>query len=138
MNTNISRELKITCLKGHTTAGTATLTSSEVDMEGYEGVIFLTVYSVANANNFVTMHGGAATGVLAATVALKATGASDEKVVLDVFRPIHRFNALVCSVGTSSTVESIWAIQYGARTKDVTSALTGTLAHATFISPALA
>lgn len=138
MNTNLSKELKITHLKAHTAAGTSTLTSSEVDMEGYEGVIFVTAYSVANANNLVTMHGGDATGVLAATLALKATGTSDEKIVLDVFRPIHRFNALVCSVGTSSTVESIWAIQYGARTKDVTSALSGTLAHATFTSPALA
>jgi hypothetical protein len=138
MNTNFSRELKITKIRDYAGAGTSTLTSDEIDMTGFEGVIFLTSYGTAAANNLVTMHGSDTSGGEAATVALKTSGTSDEDVVLDVFRPIHRYAKLVASVGTSSTVESMWAIQYGATKKDVVSVLSGTLAHGTFISPALA
>jgi hypothetical protein len=108
-------------------------------MAGYEGVIFITSFSVANAGNLVTFGDGLTTGSQAPTVAHVHTtgGTTEEDVILDVLHP-RRFVNVIATVGSSSTVESIWAIQYGARFKDVTSALTGTIASAKFQAPAVA
>jgi len=136
-NLFLSDDIKITKLQDHTTAATSTVTSDELDMVGYDGVVFITSFGTAAANNLVTLHHSDTTGTEAATVALKASGTSDEDVVLDVLYP-KRFCTLVASRGTSSTLESIWAIQYKARAKAVTNALSGTLAIAKFNTPALA
>lgn len=133
----LSQDIKITKLQDHTTAGTSTVTSDELDMVGYDGVLFITSFGTAASGNLVTLHDSDTTGTEAATVALKTSGTSDEDVVLDVLNP-RRFCKLVATRGTSSTLESIWAIQYKARSKAVTNALSGTLAIATFTKPAAA
>lgn len=133
----LSDDVKVTKIADHTTAGTTAVTSAEIDMLGYDGVMFLTSFGTAAANNLVTLHDSLATGEEAATVALKASGTSDEDVVLDVLHP-KRFCKLVASRGTSSTLESIWAIQYRGRARAVANAVSGTLAIAKFDSPAAA
>jgi len=136
---HLSDNIKITKVKDHSAAGTSPITSDEIDMAGYEGVIFITSFSVANAGNLVTFGDGLTTGSQAPTVAHVHTtgGTTEEDVILDVLHP-RRFVNVIATVGSSSTVESIWAIQYGARFKDVTSALTGTIASAKFQAPAVA
>lgn len=136
-NLYLSDDIKITKIADHTTAGTGDVTSAEIDMAGYDGVMFITSYGTAAANNLVTLHDSATTGTEAATVALKTSGTSDEDVVLDVLHP-QRFCKLVASRGTSSTLESIYAIQYQARNKPVTNTVSGTLVVAKFESPAAA
>ncbi len=133
----LSQDIKITKLQDHTTAATSTVTSDELDMAGYDGVLFITSFGTAASGNLVTLHDSDTTGTEVATVALKTSGTSDEDVVLDVLNP-RRFCKLVATRGTSSTLESIWAIQYKARSKAVTNALSGTLAIATFTKPAAA
>lgn len=133
----LSDDVKITKIADHSTAATSDVTSAEIDMLGYDGVLFLTSFGTAAANNLVTLHDAATTGAEAATVALKASGTSDEDVVLDVLHP-KRFCKLVASRGTSSTLESIWAIQYRGRARAVANAVSGTLAIAKFDSPAAA
>jgi hypothetical protein len=135
----LNENVKITKLQDHTTAGTTTITSDELDMLGYDGVLFLTSYGTAATNNIATMTQGA-TGAEAATVALVTSGTSDEDIVLDVApdAAVGRYVKLSCARGTSSTLESIWAIQYRGRNRPVVNALSGTIVVAQFNGPALA
>lgn len=132
----ISGETKITSLQNHTTAGTGTITSDALDMEGYDAVLFLTSFGTPAVNNLITMHDSAASGSgFAATVALKACSASVGMVALDVHRAVQRYVKCVATRGTSSTCETIWGIQYNAKVKPVTN--TATL-PGTFDAPAAA
>jgi len=136
----LNENVKITKIKDHSAAGTAPITSDELDMLGYDGVIFLTSLSVANAGNYMTMGQGA-TSAEAPTVATVNSGSSDEDLILDV-QPdpnVGRYvNVIVTTAGSSTTVESIWAIQYVAKSKPITNVLSGTRALAQFSAPALA
>lgn len=122
----LSDNVKITKLADHSAANTTDVTSAELDMVGFEGVVFLTSFGSAAANNLVTVHGSNTSGAEAATTTTCGSGTSDEDVIVDVMRPSFRYLKLVASRGTSSTLESIWAIQYGARSKSQTSDVSGT------------
>jgi hypothetical protein len=138
LNGYISENFKITKLADHSTAATSDVTSAELDMAGFKHVTFLTSFGTANAGNLVTMHQGDVSGTVAATVATVSSGSSDEDVVLDVKNVKSRFLKLVATRGASSTLESIWAIQYGSDDKAVSNTVSGTIKSATFDAPALA
>jgi len=133
----LSDDVKITKIADYAGAATSAVTSAEIDMLDWDGVLFLTSLGTAAANNVLTLHDSATTGTEAATVALKASGTSDEDVVLDVLHP-QRFCKAVVTRGTSTTCEGIWAIQYRGRNRPVTNAVSGTLAIAKFEAPAAA
>jgi hypothetical protein len=122
----LTNNVKITKLADHTAAGTDPVTSAELDMAGFEGVVFLTSYGTANSANLVTVHASNTSGGEAATTTVCSSGSSDEDIIVDVINPGYRYLKLVATVGSSSTVESMWAIQYGARTKNQSSDTTGT------------
>ena len=135
----ISDNVKITKLQDHTVAGTSTINSDELDMNGYDGVLFVTSYGTAATGNTVTMeHSDTSGASFAATLALKTSGASDEDVLLDVNRPVKRYVRLSAARGTSSTLESIWGIQYKSRTLALDNSTTGTIALGQFNAPAAA
>lgn len=135
----LSDDVKLVKIKDHTAAGTSPLTSSEVDGRGYCGAMFFTSFGTANAGNFITVRQGATTGTQAASVAHIESGTSDEDVVVDItINPAYPFLDLYATVGSSSTVESMWCLLYGARNKPLTSTLSGTAIVAQFESPALA
>jgi hypothetical protein len=107
-------------------------------MAGYEGVLFLTSFGTAAANNTLlasqdVASGGSFTDLAGTSV---ASGTSDEDVWIDVFRPSKRYVRVEAARGTSSTLESIWAIQYGARKLPVDNTTTGTIAGEAHVSPA--
>lgn len=136
----LSDEVRITKISDYAGAATSAVTSSEIDMGadgGWDGVLCFATFGTAAANNLVTLHDSATTGTEAATVALKASGTSDEDVVLDVLHP-RRFVKFVASRGTSSTLDGMVAIQYRGRTKPIVNELAGTLVVAKFTAPALA
>ena len=122
----LTDNVKITKLADHSTAATSDVTSSELDMAGFEGVVFVTSFGTANTGNLVTVHGADTSGAEAATTTTCSSGSSDEDVIVDVINPTFRYLKLVATRGASSTLESIWAIQYGARTKNQTSDASGT------------
>ncbi len=133
---------KITKVKDHTTAGTGDVTSDSVDMQedgGYDGVVFVTSYGTANANNILKASQSAddSTFTEYGSTAQVISGASDEDVILEIARPTKRYLKAVAERGTSSTLESIWAIRYGSRTRPVAShAVSGTSAIVQASSPA--
>jgi len=136
----LSDNVKITKIADHSAAGTGTVTSDELDMAGFDSVIFLTSVGTAAADNVLTLHESLASAGEAASAALLASdAASTEDLVLDVFwNPAYRYAKAVVTRGTSSTCESIWAIQYNARTKSQDNSTVGTIALAQFDTPALA
>jgi hypothetical protein len=122
----ITDNVKITKVSDHTTAGTTDVTSSSVDMAGWDGVMFLTSLGTAAAGNIVTLHGSPDDSSFTATTALKSSGTSDEDVAVDLQSPVSRYYKAVVTRGTSSTCESIWAVQYRGRSKAQSFAVSGT------------
>jgi hypothetical protein len=130
--------VKVTKLADHATAATSAVTSASIDMAGWDGVLFATSYGTAAANNKAVVHQSDDDSSFAATVAEKASGTSDEDVLIDVQKPLKRYLKVVAARGTSSTLESIWAIQYRGRSLPVNNATSGTSAVGQFASPAAA
>ena len=136
----LSERVKITKVLDYTGAGTSATNTAGVNMAGYDGVIFITSFGTAAANNVMKAQQssddassddysdleGTSTGV----------GSSDEDVVLDVLKAPKKFVRAVITPGTSSTIEGCWAIQYGAQSVPVTNSVSGTLYAETSVSPA--
>ena len=134
----LADNVKIDKIADYSAASTDTVTSSEPDMAGYDGVIFLTSVGSPATNNVLTMHHGAVSGSVAASDAVTTPAASDEDQVLDVQHPIYQYVKAVLTRGTSSTCEGIWAIRYKARTKGIENETAGTQSVDKFDAPASA
>lgn len=137
----LSRAALFTKVKDHSVAGTAAITSDGVDCSGYEGVVFITSLSVANATNVIKVQqsddDGSSDGYSDLLGSQVSTGTSDEDLIIEVKRPVKAFvRVIVTPAGSASTVESIWAIRYGARNLPVENSISGTQKSAYQISPA--
>ena len=115
----------------YTAAGTSTITSSAIDMQGYEHLMVIALIGTAAANNIVTVQTGDTT-TTAATTATSAS-ASVSLQVIDVQNVNKRYVKISVARGTSSTIEQVSVIRYGARSAAVTQA--ATTAVATFNTP---
>lgn len=130
---------KLTKVADHTTAGTTDVESAILDMAGYEGVVFFTSYGTAASNNILKVQQDDANGAGGMADLLGtgvASGSSDEDVWVEVYRPTKRYVRCIAVVDTSSTVESIWALQYGPRELPVDNTTSGTITGETHASPA--
>lgn len=136
--------VKLIKVKDHSTADTAAVDSDGVDMDqdgGYEGVLFLTSFGTAAANNTLkaqqSSDNGVADGFSDLEGTLTAPGASDEDHWLDIYKPTKRYVRAEATRGTSSTLESIWALLYGPRnTMNVDNTVSGTITGEGHVSPA--
>lgn len=112
----ISELLKFTKVSGHETANTTGINSTGIDMQGYYGVMFITSFGTAANNNTINAAQGDTLGGsyddLEDTEV--SSGTSDEDVWIDIPNPKDRYVRLEATRGTSTTLESVWAIQYGA------------------------
>ena len=137
--TQLSNQAKFTKLADHTAAATTDVTSSSLDMLGFEGVAFLTSFGTAAANNTVKVQQSDDDGSTDAYSDIAgssvASGTSDEDVFIDIYRPTKRYLKVIGLRGTSSTFESIWAIQYGPRTLPVVNSVSGTIVGEASVSP---
>lgn len=136
---NLSNAVKINLGGATTAAGTSTVTGSTIDMQGYEGVLFIAKFGTAASNNTIKAQqdtdsamGGAAD--LAGTSV--GVGASDEIVWLDLYKPAERYVRALALRGTSTTLDSLWAIQYGPRVMPVDNTVAGTIHGEVIVSPA--
>ena len=127
----LTDNVKITKVKDHSAADTASVACTGVDMAGYDGVLFLTSFGTANANNVLKVQQSSDDGssdayddLLGTSV---ASGSSDEDVWYDLTRPGKQYVRPYVVRGTSSTLESVWAVQYKARAKPITNSVSGTI-----------
>lgn len=133
----LSNHVKITKVQDHTAAGTTAVNSTGVDMAGYEGVLFVTSFGTAASGNTLEAAQSADDSTYNDLAGTSVTsGTSDEDVWIDVYRPIDRYVRVEAARGTSSTLESIWAIQYGGRVQPVDNTTSGTIIGEAHVSPA--
>ena len=106
----------------YTAAGTSTITSSAIDMQGYEHLMVIALIGTAAANNIITVQ----TGDTSSTTATSATSgsASVSLQVIDIQNVNKRYVKVSVARGTSSTIEQVIVIRYGARSLGVTQAAT--------------
>lgn len=135
-----SEALKFTKVLDAVGAGTAATNTTAVDMAGYDGVIFLTSFGTAAANNVTKAQCSSDNGSSDAFADMTGTGlgvgSSDEDQWVDVFRPVERYVRAVITPDTSSTIENCWAIQYGAQSLPVDNTTSGTIYGEGHVSPA--
>ena len=133
----LSSECKFTKVKDHSAAATSAVNSDSVDMSGWDGVVFLTSFGTAATDN--TANGATSSDDSTFNDLLDTeTGAtaSDEDIWLDIYKPLERYLRLEVVRGTSTTLESIWAIQYRGRKMPVDNTTTGTIIGEAHVSPA--
>jgi hypothetical protein len=116
----LSEQIKIS-VDGPTVAGTTEVDSTPVDMNGFDGVLFLVQLGTAAANNTVKAQEDTVVGMgtvqdLAGSSLASSAVATLKTLVLDVKRSTKEFLRVAVLRGTSTTVDSIVAIRYNART----------------------
>ena len=121
----ISDDLAIS-MDGPTIAGTSTIDSTPVDMAGFSGVLFIVRLGTAAANNTIRVQQDTAVAMGAAADlagSLVASGANNI-VAVEVVQPGgptgEQFVRCRVTRGTSTTIDSITAIRFGARSRPVT------------------
>ncbi len=102
-------------------AATTAVNSTAVDMAGYTGVLFIVRIGTAAANNNIRAQQDTDSGMASAadlTGTLVASGANTV-MILEVRDSREQYLRCVVTRGTSTTVDSITAIRYGARQRPV-------------------
>ena len=138
MSEQFSANVKITKVKDAVAAGTTSQSSSTVDMLGYEGVIFLASFGTAAANNSFNIQGSdddSSYNDIAGSSVVNST--TDKNFFIDMHKPLkHRYYQLIALRGTSTTIENMWAIQYGAHSEAVVNVVSTKLFGKALVSPA--
>ena len=109
---NIFGNLNLIPFTAGTTGATGT-TTPILDMDGYEGVVFMGYQEATNTSNQLVARGGSATASLTEYVG-EASGITGS-LYLNVFRPSHRYieGYLHTSGAAGNTV--LTGFRYGAR-----------------------
>lgn len=142
---NLLNNVKITRVLAAVADGQAASASDILDMEGFEGVLFIakvadvtkgSVLTLAAQQSTINDAGGMATLSGTVTYTADAADADDDLLVLDVFKPRERYVRAVFTSATQNAVkDGVIAIQYGARKVPITQGST-VLDSDTLISPA--
>ena len=120
---NLSKNVKVACVKAGQAAGTTAVNSDAIDMTNYDGCLFFASIATANAGNYLVVEQSdditfATKSVLEGT---KVVTANDGEVALvDVYRPLEKQGKYLRAsiVRTASTATGcIYAIQYDGRVK---------------------
>lgn len=139
MARNFFSRNKLVKIADHAAANTTAVTSSIVDTAGYQGVVFLTSLSTANATNTIKVQQNTAnqtTGMADLEGTSVTSGSSDEDLIVEVAQPQERYLQVVVTRGVSTTCESIWALLYNGDAGLSASVVSGTSAGELHVAPA--
>ena len=135
---NLSKNVKVTPVMAYEAAGTGTTEGTELDMQDFEGVMFVGGgIGTANSGNYYKVQQDTVTGMGSAAdlEGTKVTpGDNGDSICLDVYRPQERFVRIVRVRGASSTGGAVIAIQY--EPKKAPTSHASTVDSETHISPA--
>jgi len=137
---NLCKNVKITKVGDYESAGTGAVNSTAVDMQGWDGVLFLTTMHVANSGNYINAaQGDLSNGSDAAD--LEGTKVvceyADVAMWLDIYKPIDRYVRVeAVRAGSSTAMGEIWAIQYSGRIMPQDNDTMNTITGKLHISPA--
>ncbi len=131
---NMLKDCVVTRVSNDAVAATTTVTSSVLDMAGFDGVMFIALVGDVTSTSVITLTAkentanstssptptsvsGGATGAFTAD----ATSADNGVFIVDVIRPSKRYVYCTLARGTANAVvDGILAIQYRAKNKPVT------------------
>lgn len=126
---NLSKEIKITVVEAAATAAQTELVTDVLDMQGYEGVMFIALTGdvTTSCDLTLTAKGNSANSTSSPTPVTQkatttftagATNADSKVLMVDVYKPTLRymFGSLTRTTA-NAVVGGIIAIQYGARNK---------------------
>ncbi len=135
---NLSQNVKVTKVHAYEGAAGSDHNTDILDMASWDGVMWIGSIGTAAANNGIKAQQD--TDVAGGTMAdLEGTkilsDATQTDFVLDLYRPTERYVRAVIIRGTSTTIESVWAIQYRGRKAPVENDTTAQ-AHEVHASPA--
>lgn len=147
MNFNsLSKATKITRISAGAVDGQGDVTSSILDMSGWEGVIFIAelgdvddtcVLTLTCEQGDALLMGDAAALTGTTTFTADATSGDDKVMTLEEIYPTERYVRAVLGRATANAiVDSILAIQFGAATKPTTHDATTVVASESYISAA--
>jgi hypothetical protein len=106
---------------GATAAGTTTITGSSIDMAGFAGaLVIIRLGTPASNNNIRLQQCDTASGTYADLLGTLVGNSTDTPLVVDVMKPTKQFLKYQITRGTSTTIDGVTVIQYGARTRPTT------------------
>jgi hypothetical protein len=134
---NLSKNSKVVLALAGQATGTSTLTTNAIDMQGYEGVMFVGSLATANAGNFAKARQGQQSNMsdgadLANTKVVPAV--NGDSFLIDVYKPQERYVDLQIVRGATTITGDVYAILYGPRKAPTTHG--PTINAETHISPA--
>ncbi|HLO41018.1 MAG TPA: hypothetical protein VK176_08345 [Phycisphaerales bacterium] len=133
-------KIKIDVVIAPQTSGGTEVEGTILDMQGYEGVIFVNYLGTPNAGNYLQAKQGNQSnmGDAQTLAGSKVTsGASDEAQVLEIFQPSDRYvRPSVIRAGTNTTVGLCIAIRYGAMVEPRSSIVAGAMQVVQLVVPA--
>jgi hypothetical protein len=123
-------DVKITTVASVAT-GTSTVDGAALDMAGFDGALFIVrLGSPATNNNLRVRQCDTSGGTYAdLTGTLVGNHATDNPLIVDVYRPREQFLKYQITRGTTTTVDIVTIIQYNARSRP-TSQPSGTQSEA--------
>lgn len=123
---NLLKNIKLTRVMNDVVAGTTEQKSSVIDMQGYDGVIFVLLVgditstcvltATVNQNTANSTSSPSPTAIANAVVGPITAGASDNDngvYVIDVYRPVDRYVFLdITRTTANAVIDGVIAIQY--------------------------
>lgn len=104
-----------------TATGTSTILSAAYDMAGFESICFIVRLGTPAANNTIKVSQCDTSGGIYADLTGTSVGhATNNQLMIEVSRTKEQFIKLNVVRGTSTTIDSLVAVQYRARTRPVT------------------
>lgn len=142
---NLNPNIKITRVSNAVAAGSTDSNGSSVDMQGFEGVLFVALFGTLTASAVTGLKAqqssddgsSDAFADLAGTAQSIADSKDDDCLVLDVCRPRERYVRPVVTRATANAViDGVLAIQYGPRAKPTTHDAASIAGSELHVSPA--
>lgn len=124
---NLSKAVKITLAAAAASANTTDVLSSAIDMQGFEGCMFVGSIATANAGNYANVQSSSdnSADTYADLTSTKVVpGHNGDSFLIDVFRPQERYLKLLVKRGASTVTGDVYAVQYGAHKLPTTHATT--------------
>lgn len=134
MNPTLLKNALVTVVKTTQATGTGAVNSDSVDMQGWDGVLFIGAFATANAGNYVNLAQSTDDATFADLEGTKQTPGTDaDLIAADLFRPRERYVRLeMVRAGATTVTETFFAIRYRGRKAPKVSIAT----QETHVSPA--
>lgn len=134
---NILNKNKLVLVAAAATAATTAVSSSAIDMAGFDSIAFFSTIATANAGNYIKIQTDDNSSFTSATDVTGATAkaATDADIVaVELAQPVERYVRAQIVRGVSTATGEIWAILSNARTLPVNNNVSGDIVS-TIVQP---